>query len=136
MTEVTANAKPVLTKEEKLAKISASIAALQAKYDDVLNDRVSAKKAAKVAYLPNVGERVLATVGRNTANKQATVVEGVVVAVKLAELGEDGKTKGATQVRVQFGEGFDVQLVTLYPAQLQAVPADAISDRPLGELPV
>lgn len=126
-------AKPVLTKDEKLAKILKSIEALQAKYDDVLNDRATAKKAAKAVAIPAVGDRVLATTGRNTASTQAIVREGVVVAVKVPAEGE----KGAVQVRVQIGEGFDAQLVTLYPAQLEAVPADAISDeRELGALPV
>ena len=56
MTDTQAKAPAVvLTKEEKLAKIAANIAALQRKYDDVLNDRVTVK-VAKIVYLPAVGD--------------------------------------------------------------------------------
>ena len=121
-------AAPVIkTKEEKLAAITAQITKLQARYDDVLNDRVTVK-VAKVAYVPNVGDKVLATVGRNTPTSQAKIVEGTVIAVKHPAI-VDGKPVGAVQVRVEVGEGFDKQLVTLYPAQLTAVPAsDAPAD--------
>lgn len=135
--QTAAAAKPVLTKEEKIAKIDKQIAALQAKRDDVVNDRVTSKAGKKVTYAPAVGDKVMATVGRNTATgKQAQVVPGVVTAVKTPAEGE----KGATQVRVRIYEGtFEEQLVTLYPAQLEQVkdeaPTDEISDRPLGELP-
>lgn len=131
-------AKPVLTKEEKLAKIDAQIASLQAKRDDIANDRIPAAKVKPAAYVPNVGDKVLATVGRNTATSQASTKEGTVIAVKPATLDEAGKVKSAAQVRVRINEGtFDEQVVTLYPAQLQAVKAEAedgISDAPLGSL--
>lgn len=109
-----ASAPIVLTKEEKIAKIDSQIARLQAKRDDVVNDRVTVK-AKKEVYVPNVGDKVLATIGRNTATSQSKIVPGTVTAVKLPEEG----SKGATQVRVRILEGtFDEQLVTLYPAQL------------------
>lgn len=121
----------VKTKEEKLAAIKAQIEKLEKRYDDVLNDRVPQPAAKKVAYMPEVGASVLATVGRNTATSKATVEEGTVVAVKAAVVGEDGKVKSAAQVRVRIKAGtFDEQLITLYPAQLvanefNAQPADS-----------
>ena len=117
----------VKTKEEKLLAIQAQITKLQARFDDVLNDRVTVK-VAKVAYCPSVGERVLATIGRNTPTSSPKVVEGVVTAVKLPAI-VDGKAVGATQVRVRVYEGtFEEQLVTLYPAQLVPVPVGAGDD--------
>jgi hypothetical protein len=103
-----------MTKEQKLAYIDGQIVKLQQKRDDVLNDRVTVR-TAKAVYAPEIGDKVLATVGRNTATSQAKVIEGTVVAVKAPAEGE----KGATQVRVRIYAGtFDEQLVTLYPAQL------------------
>lgn len=134
MSEAQATTKPVLTKEERIAKIEAQIATLTQKLDDVRNDRVPQGKAKKAVYAPAVGDKVLATTGRTTATTQAVIREGVVVAVKTPAEGE----KGATQVRVQIGEGFDAQLVTLYPAQLVKVEEkaedDGISNAPLGSL--
>lgn len=112
----------VKTKEEKLEAIKAQIERLNQRYDDVLNDRV-VTKTAKVVYCPEVGDKVLATIGRNTATSTAKVVEGTVIAVKHPTVDAEGKSVGATQVRVEVGEGFDTQLVTLYPAQLVPVPA-------------
>lgn len=110
--------KPALTKDEKIAKIEADIKRLQEKLDDVRNDRVSAPKAKKEVYVPQVGERVIATVGRNTATSKARLEVGIVRAIKLGEDLGDGK-RSQTQVRVEFGSGFDAQFATLYPAQLQ-----------------
>jgi hypothetical protein len=102
-----ATAKIVLTKEEKLAAITAQIAKLQVRFDDVTNDREPTKTVKAAGYAPVVGDKVIAKLipGTVTAIKPATIVEGKVV--------------GATQVRVRINEGeFDEQLVTLYPAQL------------------
>lgn len=119
MTDQT-NATPVapLTKDEKLAKIAKQIEALQAKYDDVLNDRVTVK-VAKIVYVPAAGDVVFVPVGRNTASTKATTEEGVVTAFKPAVVNAEGKTTSAAQVRVRIRAGqFDEQLLTLYPAQL------------------
>jgi hypothetical protein len=116
MSEVNAT-KPVLSKEEKLAKINEQIAKLQARYDDVLNDRAPVK-AAKVVIIPEVGAKVIATIGRATATTQPSLEEGTVVAVKRPADGE----KGAVQLRVRIKEGqFEEQLVTLYVAQVEIV---------------
>lgn len=121
MSEANQAAKPVLTKEEKLAKIQEQIAKLQQRYDDVLNDRVVAR-AKKETPVPNVGDKVLATIGRNTATTQAKVEVGTVVAIKFPEEG----SKGGVQVRVRLYEGqFEEQLVTLYAAQVEAVRDEA-----------
>ena len=105
----------VLTKEEKLAKITKEIARLQAKYDDILNDRVTVK-AKKEIVLPNAGDEVLFTYGRRTATTEPVQKVGVVVAVKPASE-KDGK-KLPAQIKVQVGEGFDTEFVTIYPAQI------------------
>lgn len=135
MSEENQVATPVVkTKEEKLAAIQAQIEKLQKRYDDVLNDRVPQPAAKKVAYMPVVGDKVLATVGRNTATSKATIEEGTVVAVKPAVLDEAGKVKSAAQVRVRIKEGqFEEQLVTLYPAQLVANQPDAEAASAEGE---
>lgn len=113
-------AKPVLTKEERIAKVDAEIARLQAKRDDIVNDRITAPKAKAPVYVPEAGAKVLATVGRATATTQPKVYVGEVIAVKAPELDAEGKAKGATQVRVRINAGtFDEQIVTLYPAALQ-----------------
>lgn len=117
----------VKTKDEKLATIKAQIVKLEQRYDDVLNDRVTVK-VAKVAYCPVAGDKVLATVGRNTPTSKAKVVEGTVVAVRHPAI-VDGKATGAVQVRVRINEGeFDEQLVTLYPANLTPVPTESTDD--------
>ena len=127
MTDTQAKAPAVvLTKEEKLAKIAANIAALQRKYDDVLNDRVTVK-VAKIVYLPAIGDKVLATVGRTTPTTQAKVVLGTVIGVKHPEIGEDGKPKGAVQVRVRIYEGeFEEQAITVYPGTLQPATVEPV----------
>lgn len=118
-----AQAKAPLTKEEKLARLDTQIKNLQQKRDDVANDRVTVR-AKKEVYVPNKGDTVLATVGRNSATTQAKIVEGVVVAVKFPEANAEGKVVGGIQVRVRIYEGtMEEQLVTLYPSQLQAKPA-------------
>lgn len=107
----------VLTKEEKIAKIDAQIAKLQARKADIEAGKPVAPKAVKKApFVPEVGGRVIATVGRNTATTQAKIVEGTVLAIKLSE--DEGKTAGLARVR--FGEGFDEQVVTLPFTSLQA----------------
>lgn len=119
-TQAAVATKPVLTKEEKIARINEQIAKLQARLDDIINDRVPQAKVKAPAYVPEVGARVLATVGRKTATTNPTVEPGVVIAVKFPEAG----AKGGVQVRVRIKEGtFEEQLVTLYAAQV--VPADA-----------
>lgn len=112
------------TKEQKLAIIAEEVGKALTRYDNVLNDRTPAPKAKADAYAPTIGDKVLATIGRNTSTSQARVVEGEVTAVKTPGAGE----KGATQVRVRIFAGtFDEQLVTLYPAQLVKQPAEGDS---------
>lgn len=123
MSEAQTQAPVVLTKEEKIAKIDAQIAKLQARRDDIVNDRITVA-VKKVAFMPEVGQRVIGPVGRNSATTQAKLVEGTVVAIKPATI-VDGKTVSAAQVRIRVFEGsFEEQLITLYPAQLTPVQAD------------
>ena len=118
----------VLTKEEKLANITAQIARLQVRFDDILNDREPTKAVKAPSYSPEVGDKVIATIGRNSATTQSKLVEGVVTAIKPATV-VDGKAVGATQVRVRINAGeFDEQLVTLYPAQLVKFVEPAVEE--------
>lgn len=115
MTEATTSTPVVLTKEEKLAKITKEIARLTAKYDDILNDRVAVKVSKEVA-LPNVGDTVIFVTGRKTATTEPTQRIGTVVAVKpKATVGD--KTTPAL-IKVQYGEGFDIEFANIYPAQV------------------
>lgn len=115
-TSTTAQAKPVLTKEEKLARIQEQITKLQAKYDDILNDRVQVKVKKEIA-LPAIGETVEFLFGRKTATTNPVRKSGVVIAIKPAVALEGGKTSPA-QIKVQTGEGFDAEFNVLYPAQI------------------
>jgi hypothetical protein len=67
-----------------------------------------------------VGQRVVITI---TKDKVASEVEATVLAVKKAEAGVKGP---GTMVKVQTGEGFDIETRVVYPAQiLRAVPEAA-----------
>lgn len=107
----------VLTKEEKIAKIDKEIARLTQKRDDILNDRVPQPKAKKEVALPEVGTDVLFNYGRRTATTEPVQKIGKVVAIKPASVTAEGK-KLPAQLKVQIGEGFDTEFVTIYPAQI------------------
>lgn len=109
-------AKPAPTKEEKIASLKAQIAKLEVRLYNVENDIVVPAKVAKVVELPAVGAEVSFMHGRTTATTEPTQKTGVVVAVKAATE-VDGKSKPAL-VKVQIGEGFDAELVTIYLGQL------------------
>lgn len=117
--------KPVLTKDQKIANINAQIAKLQQRLSDVINDVVRAP-AAKVIALPEVGAVVEFTYGRTTPTTTARELIGTVVAVKAASE-VDGKKLPAL-VRVSVGEGFDAELLTIYPSVIK--PASAGNDEP------
>lgn len=103
-----------LTKEEKIAHIEKQITALNAKLLDVVNDVVRTP-AKKTVPLPAIGDTVSFLRGRNTATTEAVETIGTVVGIKPA--GE----KTRAQLKVQVGYGFDIEFVTLYPAQCTAV---------------
>lgn len=113
-------AKPALTKAEKIAKLEADIKKLQDKLFNVVNDIVTVARAKPIVALPAVGDSVLFSYGRKTLTTNPVLREGVVVAVKPASPGANGKTLPA-QIKVQCGEGFDAEFVVIYPAAL--VPA-------------
>ena len=124
-TNTTAVAAP--TKEEKIAKLQAQADKLLQRIDDIQNDRVTGK-AKKEVYVPQAGDKVIATVGRNTATSQAASEEGTVIAVKSPEVGAEGKSRGGIQVRVRIKEGqFEEQVVTLYVSQLTKVVDERLS---------
>ena len=118
--------------EEQVTKINAKIAALKA-------GKPVVAKVAKVVFVPEVGAKVLATIGRATATSQPRVLEALVLGVKKPAEGE----KGSTLVRAQVGEGFDAQVFTLFLTQVAPVPVaeeaeedDGISNEPVGTLNV
>jgi hypothetical protein len=114
--------KVVLTKEQKIAKVDEQIAKLQARREDIINDVVRAPAAKKEVALPEVGATVTFFHGRKTANTEPVEKLGTVVAIKPA--GEvDGKRTPA-QIKVAFGEGFDLETAVIYPAQIVATVAD------------
>ena len=115
-TNATTSAKPVLTKEEKISRIEKEIARLTTKLFNVVNDIVEVKTAKQVA-LPEVGADVLFNYGRKTATTDPVQKIGRVVAVKPAGVTADGK-KTPAQIKVSVGEGFDAELVVIYPAQI------------------
>lgn len=115
-TNATTSAKPVLTKEEKISRIEKEIARLTTKLYNVVNDIVEVKTAKQVA-LPEVGADVLFNYGRKTATTDPVQKIGRVVAVKPAGVTADGK-KTPAQIKVSVGEGYDVELVVIYPAQI------------------
>ena len=104
------------TKAERIAAIDAKITKLQEQRYNIENDIVSAPKAAKVVVLPAVGDTVTFTYGRRTPTTEPVQRVGVVIAVK-PKTEVDGKSRPA-QVKVQSGEGFDAELITIYPAQI------------------
>jgi hypothetical protein len=105
------------TKAEKIAQIDQRISKLQEQRYNLENDIVAAPKAAKVIVLPAVGDTVVFTHGRRTANTEPVQRVGVVVAVKPTTEGQGGKTLPA-QIRVQVGVGFDAEFCNIYPAQI------------------
>lgn len=117
---VTTAAKPVLTKEQKIANITAQIERLLQKKEDLINDRVTVA-AKKVVALPEVGDVVTFTYGRTTPTSTARELVGTVIGVRAKiEAGEDGKGGAPALVRVTVGSGFDIEVLTIYPAQIKA----------------
>ena len=104
-----------LTKEQRLAAISAQIVKLQERLYNIENDIVVAK-VVKVVALPEVGADVLFMYGRKTATTQPVERLGRVVAVK-PSIESNGK-KLPAQIKVQLGEGFDAEYAVIYPAQV------------------
>jgi hypothetical protein len=121
--------KKVLTKEERIASLEAQIAKLTQRLDDVRNDRVVAK-AKKVVALPEIGDVVAFTYGRTTPTSTARELVGTVIGVKAkVEPGEDGKGGTPALVRVTVGSGFDIEVLTIYPAQIKPeTEAPALDD--------
>ena len=121
----TVAAKPVLTKEQKIANITAQIERLLQKKDDLINGRVTVA-AKKVVVLPEVGDVVAFTYGRTTPTSTARELIGTVSGVRAkVEAGEDGKGGSPALVRVTVGEGFDIEVLTIYPTQIKAEVATA-----------
>ena len=114
-----------LTKEQKIAKIREQIAKLEARIVSI--ETGVEVKTAKVVALPVVGDNVSFLYGRKTATTEPVLKSGVVVAVKPSSIVDDKKLPA--QVKVQVGEGFDVEFITIYPAQVIAEPvADLVPD--------
>ena len=133
--EATTAAAPVVvaapTKEEKIAAVKAQIKRLEEKLYNIENDIVVVK-ASKVVALPNVGDAVLFSYGRKTATTNPVLKDGTVVAIKAAGKADNGKTLPA-QIKVQTGEGFDIEFVTIYPAQIVTKNEDGTQSAPADE---
>lgn len=108
-----------LTKEQKLERIDAQIDAL-VKRRQAIVDGVEAPKG-KAVVIPEVGAVVYFKHGRTTATTAPTVRFGTVVATRAAST-VDGKTSPAL-VKISCGEGFDIEVVTVFPAQIVDAPA-------------
>jgi hypothetical protein len=115
----TTSAKPVLTKEEKIAAIVAQIAKLELRKYNLENDIAEPARVKKEVVLPEVGATVSFVYGRKTATTEPKTITGIVVAVKPASV--DGEKKLPAQVKVSYGEGFDAALAVVYPAQLTVI---------------
>ena len=115
----TTSAKPVLTKEEKIAAIVAQIAKLELRKYNLENDIAEPARAKKEVVLPEVGATVSFVYGRKTATTEPKTITGTVVAVKPATV--DGEKKLPAQVKVSYGEGFDAAFAVVYPAQLTVI---------------
>lgn len=118
-TPATTNTKPVLTKDEKIAKVKADIARLETKLFNLINDIAEPARVKKEVVLPVVGAVVSFVYGRKTTTTEPKTITGTVVAVKAAAE-VDGK-KTPAQVKVAYGEGFDASFAVVYPAQLAVV---------------
>lgn len=103
-----------LTKEQRIAKLREQITKLEAKITAI--ETGVEVKVGKVVALPIVSDSVTFLYGRKTATTEQVLRSGTVVAVK-PSTEVDGK-KLPAQVKVQVGEGFDVEFVTIYPAQV------------------
>jgi hypothetical protein len=105
------------TKEEQIAIIDGQITKLQKRRQDLI-DGVVSKPAAKVVALPEVGAVIEFRFGRTNekTSKVPVIKTGTVIAVRPAVA--DELKKSPAQVRVSVGEGFDVELLTIYPAQI------------------
>lgn len=127
------NTSVALTKEEKIVKLQSQVDKLLQRIDDIQNDRVTGK-AKKEVYVPQAGDSVIATVGRNTATSQASSELGTVIAVKFPEVDAEGKARGGVQVRVRIKEGqFEEQVITLYASQLTKVVEEAAPAEDFGD---
>jgi hypothetical protein len=115
----TTSAKPVLTKEEKIAAIVAQIAKLELRKYNLENDIAEPARVKKEVLLPEVGATVSFVYGRKTATTEPKTITGTVVAVKPASV--DGEKKLPAQVKVSYGEGFDAAFAVVYPAQLTVI---------------
>ena len=111
-----------LTKEQRVAKIREQIAKLEARIVSI--ETGVEVKTAKVVALPVVGETVSFLYGRKTATTEPVLKTGTVVAVKPSSIVDEKKLPA--QVKVQVGEGFDVEFITIYPAQVIATPVEAL----------
>jgi hypothetical protein len=107
-----------LTKEQKLERIDSQIDAL-VKRRQAIVDGVEVPKGKPVV-IPEVGAEVHFKYGRTTATTAPTVRSGKVVATRAATT-VDGKTNPAL-VKIACGEGFDLEVITIFPAQIVDAP--------------
>jgi hypothetical protein len=107
-----------LTKEQKLEKIDAQIDALVKRRQAVVDGVELPPKSAVT--LPEVNALVHFKYGRTTATTAPLVRYGIVLATRAAVTIE-GKTSPAL-VKIGVGQGFDYEVVTVFPAQIVPAP--------------
>jgi hypothetical protein len=99
---------------QQIADIDTKIASLQV-------ERTKLEEAAKNEVNPEAltaGVVIEFNYGKGTEKR---VLQGPIVGVKLAD---PAVPKSSTMLRVAVGEGFDAQLITVYPAQVtKVIPA-------------
>ena len=91
---------------EQLTRLQARLASVQAEIEKITP--LAAAEPAPRDLADLIGNSFFVRVGRCTANAIPKIRQGVVVATKPAE----GKLPD--QARVQFGEGFDLEVVTVF----------------------
>jgi hypothetical protein len=97
---------------KKSDAIRAQIAALEVKLAEAINAEANEISVEKLT----AGTQVTFDYGRGETR---TVKQGTVLGVKLPVEGQ----KGAALVRIQIGEGFDAEIVTVYPANVRSLVA-------------
>lgn len=108
--------KKTKTKEEQIADFDSRIAKLVKRREDFINGVVHIPVVNKVVPLPEVGAVINFRYGRTTDKTSPVIKTGTVIAVRAAVT--DELKKLPAQVRVSVGEGFDIELLTIYPAQI------------------
>jgi ribosomal protein L19 len=106
------------TVREQIAAVEAQIAKLNEKKTELtakLGDEVNPAELVS-------GAQVVFSYGKGTTVRELT---GVITGVKLAD---PAVAKSSTLLRIAAGEGFDAQIVTVYPAAVKRIVGVAAAE--------